>query len=185
MTTDPTTDLTALTAEIAASYVSHNRVATSEIAGLIQSVHEALSGLGSASAQPAAEPTYSRASTVRKSLADPNHIISMIDGKPYTMLTRHLRTHGLTPDQYRQRYGLPSDYPMTASAYSDKRRALAKALGLGRRAVNKIVEVAEPVVETIEGTKPKRTRKAAAPEPSAAPAKAPRKRRTAKATAAS
>jgi predicted transcriptional regulator len=69
----------------------------------------------------------------RKSLASPDHIISMIDGKPYRTLTRHLRTNGLTPDEYRQRFGLSHDYPMVAQSFSEERRALARRLGLGKR----------------------------------------------------
>jgi predicted transcriptional regulator len=71
--------------------------------------------------------------TVRKSLASPDKIISLIDGKPYSTLKRHLAGHGLTPDQYRERYGLKADYPMTAPAYSEKRKALAKKIGLGAK----------------------------------------------------
>jgi predicted transcriptional regulator len=82
--------------------------------------------------QPATE--YQPAVTVRKSLASPDHIISMIDGKPYRSLKRHLGRHGLTPDQYRQRYGLKADYPMVAPAYSEQRRAMAHKIGLGAKA---------------------------------------------------
>jgi predicted transcriptional regulator len=71
--------------------------------------------------------------SVRKSLASPDHIISMIDGKPYKTLKRHLFRNGLTPDQYRQRYDLKPDYPMTAPAYSERRRALAHKIGLGAK----------------------------------------------------
>src|SRR5690606_33118041 len=71
--------------------------------------------------------------TVRKSLASKDHIISMIDGKPYKTLRRHLSTHGLTPAEYRARYGLKADYPMVAPAYSEQRRAMAKKIGLGRK----------------------------------------------------
>jgi hypothetical protein len=70
---------------------------------------------------------------VRKSLASPDRIISMIDGKPYRTLRRHLSTHGLTPDEYRARYKLKPDYPMVAPAYSEARRAMAKKIGLGRK----------------------------------------------------
>jgi len=71
--------------------------------------------------------------TARKSLANPDHIISMIDGKPYRMLRRHLTTHGLTPDEYRKRYHLPADYPMVAPNYAAQRSALAVKIGLGRK----------------------------------------------------
>lgn len=71
--------------------------------------------------------------TARKSLASPDHIISMIDGKPYRTLRRHLATHDMTPEQYRSRFNLKSDYPMVAPSYSEARRAMAKKIGLGRK----------------------------------------------------
>jgi predicted transcriptional regulator len=70
---------------------------------------------------------------VRKSLASPDHIISMIDGKPYKTLRRHLARHGLTPEQYRERYKLKADYPMVAPSYSEVRSAMAHKIGLGRK----------------------------------------------------
>lgn len=87
-------------------------------------------------AEPA-EPERVPAVSVRKSLASRDHIISMIDGKPYKTLTRHLSTHGLTQDGYRARYNLSKSYPMTAPAYSEQRREMAKKLGLGRKAGQK------------------------------------------------
>ena len=86
-------------------------------------------------ADGAEEPTqdYVGAVTARKSLASPAHIISMIDGKPYKTLRRHLSGHGLTPEEYRARYGLKSDYPMVAPDYSEARRSMAKKIGLGRK----------------------------------------------------
>lgn len=81
---------------------------------------------------------FTPAVTVRKSLASREHIISMIDGRKYKTLTRHLSTNGLTPDSYRERYGLKSDYPMTAPAYSEARSAMAKKIGLGRKPGQKV-----------------------------------------------
>jgi predicted transcriptional regulator len=91
--------------------------------------------LGVAEEQPASEPQgeYTPAVSVRKSLASKDHIISMIDGKPYKTLRRHLATHGLSPAEYRERYGLKPDYPMVAANYSESRRAMAKQIGLGRK----------------------------------------------------
>jgi predicted transcriptional regulator len=77
--------------------------------------------------------TFTPAVTVRKSLASKDHIVSLINGKPYKTLRRHLNGHGLTPDQYRARYGLKPDYPMVAENYSEARRAMAKKIGLGRK----------------------------------------------------
>ena len=161
-----TSTLTQLTADIAAAFVSNNRVAVGEIGGLIGSVHDALAKLGGESAP--AEPEYVAAVTARKSLADPTRIISMIDGKPYSSLKRHLSSHGLTPEQYRQRYALPPTYPMVAPAYSELRKTLAKKLGLGRKP--KAVEAA-PVEVAAPAAAPKRARKprAVAAEAPAAP----------------
>ena len=96
---------------------------------------------------PAAEAeTASRepAVSVRKSLASSDHIISMIDGKPYKTLKRHLATNGMTPEQYRDAFNLKPDYPMTAPAYSEARRTMAKKIGLGRKpgAKNKVKDEA-------------------------------------------
>ncbi|QNA83331.1 MucR family transcriptional regulator [Sphingomonas sp. So64.6b] len=124
--------LVALTADIAASFVSNNRVGTGEIGGMIKSVHDALTAL-SEEVEPEA-PVFAPAVTARKSLANPAKIISMIDGKSYSMLKRHISQHGLTPAEYRARYNLPADYPMTAPAYSEQRKALAVKIGLGRKA---------------------------------------------------
>jgi len=92
-----------------------------------------LSGSGSVATleEPAVE--YTPAVSVRKSLASPDHIISMIDGKPYKTLRRHLATNGLTPEEYRARYNLKADYPMVSETYSESRRAMAKKIGLGRK----------------------------------------------------
>lgn len=80
-----------------------------------------------------AEQQFTPAVSARKSLASRDHIISLIDGKPYKTLRRHLSTHGLTPEEYRQRYNLKSDYPMVAEAYSAARRDMAKKISLGQK----------------------------------------------------
>jgi predicted transcriptional regulator len=126
-------DLLALTADIVAEYAANNSIAMSELPGFIQSVHKAFSALGGTPEVVDESPDQRPAVTARKSLADPNFIISMIDGKRYTTLKRHLTGHGLTPAEYRERFGLKPDYPMTAPAYSERRSALAKAIGLGRK----------------------------------------------------
>jgi predicted transcriptional regulator len=99
-------------------------------------MHQAVLGLGGQTEQAAAgEPAqeFTPVTTVRRSLASKDHIISMIDGKPYKTLRRHLSTHGLTPDQYRERYNLKADYPMVAPNYSEARRSMAQKIGLGRK----------------------------------------------------
>jgi predicted transcriptional regulator len=133
MADDQSTDILTFTAEIVSAHVAHNHVSTGELAGLIASVHGALAGLGGSVEAAPALPEFTPATTIRKSLADPNRIISMIDGKAYATLKRHLTNQGLTPAEYRARYGLPFDYPITAPAYSERRRALAKSIGLGRK----------------------------------------------------
>ena len=102
---------------------------------LISSTYAALAQTAAPLAAEAAAPEYVPAVTVRKSLASPEFIISMIDGKPYRVLRRHLTTHGLSPDEYRARYNLPADYPIVAPAYAAKRSEMAKSLGLGRKKV--------------------------------------------------
>jgi predicted transcriptional regulator len=128
-----------LTGDIVASYVANNQIAARDVAALIATTYEALTGLGTAPA-PAEPEAPKPAVTPRKSLASPDHIISMIDGKPYRMLTRHLKTNGHTPKSYREAFGLPSDYPMTAASYSETRRALAHKIGLGRKKAPEPVE---------------------------------------------
>ncbi len=114
----------------------NNRVAAEDVPAFLQKMHATVQGLAGTVAEPEeASPTqeYSPAVSVRKSLASKDHILSMIDGKPYKTLRRHLAGHGLTPDQYRERFGLRSDYPMVAENYSQSRRDMAKKIGLGRK----------------------------------------------------
>ncbi|MDR7039183.1 putative transcriptional regulator [Methylobacterium sp. BE186] len=115
------------------AYVSRNRLPASELPDLFRSVHSALSGLASGAAQPNAEEEVEKAtlSQIRKSIT-PDALISFVDGRPYKTLKRHLASHGLDPYSYRQRYGLPNDYPMVAAAYAAQRSELAKGSGLGR-----------------------------------------------------
>lgn len=116
----------------------NNRVAADDVPAFLRAVHKTLTDLsaGPASAEGNATsetPEHVPAVTVRKSLASKDVIISMIDGKPYKTLRRHLSTHGLTPEEYRQRYNLRPDYPMVAESYSEQRRAMAKKIGLGSK----------------------------------------------------
>ncbi|WP_414900507.1 MucR family transcriptional regulator [Sphingomonas flavalba] len=121
--------LITLTADIVAAHVSNNSVAVSDIPALIQNVHGALAGLGQAAEEPEVkqEPKVSVRASVK-----PDFIICLEDGKKLKMLKRHLMTHyQMTPDQYRAKWGLPSDYPMVAPNYAEQRRSLAKKIGLG------------------------------------------------------
>lgn len=125
-------DYVQLTAEIVCAYVSRNPVPVAELPQLLFNVHSAVAGLGN-SAAAAADPERDMptAAQIRKSIK-PDGLVSFIDGKSYKTLKRHLTKHGLTPDGYRQRYGLPRDYPIVAASYSETRSSLAKSLGLGR-----------------------------------------------------
>ena len=128
-------DFAELAADVVSAYVSNNPVPPGELPALIVMVHAAVSSLGagggSGAAIPAAEIEKPTPSQIRKSIRD-DGIVSFIDGKAYKTLKRHLSAHGLDPHSYRERYGLPSDYPMVAQSYAEQRSALAKAIGLGR-----------------------------------------------------
>jgi len=123
--------LLTLTADIVAAHVSNNSVAVNDLPNLIQNVHSALTGISGAAAapEPRPEPKVSIRSSVK-----PDYIVCLEDGKRLKMLKRHLMTHyNMTPDQYRQKWGLSSDYPMVAPNYAEQRRALAKSIGLGTK----------------------------------------------------
>lgn len=119
-----------LTADIVAAYVENNTVPPLALPDLIASVHATLGSLGQPAQEPAAPPTP--AVPVKKSVT-PDYIISLEDGKQYRTLKRHIARLGMTPAEYRAKWELPNDYPMTAASYSAKRSELAKTLGLGRR----------------------------------------------------
>ena len=120
-----------LTADIVAAHVSNNSVAVSDIPTLIHNVHTALIGLGGPAA---AEPVNLVPAVSIRSSIKPDYIDCLEDGKKLKMLKRHLMTHyGMTPDQYRAKWGLSADYPMVAPNYAEVRRALAKKIGLGRK----------------------------------------------------
>jgi predicted transcriptional regulator len=115
----------------------NNRVAAEDVPAFLRTMHETISELAGNSTAEGEDgsPTeeFAPAVSVRKSLASKDHIISMIDGKPYKMLRRHLSTHGLTPEEYRARYNLKPDYPMVSENYSAARREMAKKIGLGQK----------------------------------------------------
>ena len=119
-----------LTTGVVASYVENNNVAVNDLPALIKSVHSALSGTSQPEA-PAEETVKLTSAQIRKSIT-PDYLVSFIDGKKYKTLKRHLTTNGLTFEQYREKFGLPKDYPSTAPAYSAQRSELAKKLGLGQ-----------------------------------------------------
>jgi predicted transcriptional regulator len=123
--------LLTLTADIVAAHVSNNSVAVNDLPNLIQNVHSALSGISGISSAP--EPKPEPKVSIRSSIK-PDFIVCLEDGKKLKMLKRHLMTHyGMTPDQYRQKWGLAADYPMVAPNYAEQRRTLAKSIGLGTK----------------------------------------------------
>ena len=125
-------DLQSLTAQIVESFVEANKVQAESLPSLITTIYAALAGAETPAA-PEAEPVEKPSNyQIRKSI-QPDHLISFIDGKAYKTLKRHLATHGLTFEQYRERFGLPKDYPTVAPSYSARRSELAKAAGLGAK----------------------------------------------------
>lgn len=122
--------LITFTSDIVAAHVSNNSVAVSDLPLIISSVHGALAGLsGQAAEQARPDPAVPIKSSIK-----PDYIVCLEDGKKLKMLKRHLMTHyGMTPEDYRAKWGLPNDYPMVAPNYAEKRRQLAKAIGLGKK----------------------------------------------------
>lgn len=170
---DDAVNLLQLTAGIVASHVENNSVHSGELPVLIKTVHDTLAALAApaTSAPEEAAPKPVGAVSSRKSLANPSHIISMIDGKPYKALKRHIGRHGYTPASYRETFGLADNYPMVASEYAGARRAIAHQIGLGRK---KQAEEPAPAAPKARKT----TRKAAEPKPEAKPIVARQRTRT-------
>ncbi len=126
-------DFIELTADIVSAYVSNNTVAASDLPNLIADVHSALSRIIGGVEAPAPVEAPKPAVSVRKSVT-PDYIICLEDGKKFKSLKRHLRTqYNMTPEQYREKWGLPADYPMVAPNYAAARSALAKEMGLGQQ----------------------------------------------------
>ncbi len=120
-----------MTAEVVSAYLSNNVLPAGQIAEVIQTVHSSLNALGTGKAESAAEPLRP-AVPVKKSVT-PDYIICLEDGRKLKMLKRHLRsTYHMTPEEYRAKWGLPSDYPMVAPNYAQQRSDFAKKIGLGR-----------------------------------------------------
>ena len=156
-------NLTSLTVDLLTAFVSHNNVRADDLPGLIASTHAALSGLSarpasSPESEAAPQPEFTPAVSVRKSLGSRDHILSMIDGKPYRSLKRHLSSNGLTFADYKARYNLPDSYPSVAPGYSEARRETAVRLGLGR----KKAEVPAPAAPPEKPTRARRSKTAAA-----------------------
>lgn len=172
-------DSTAMTVQLLSAYFSNNQVPAGDIAGIIEATRDALER--KAVVETPAAPEHVPAVSIRKSLTSREHIISMLDGKPYKTLKRHLATNGLTPEEYRERYNLPKDYPMVAPAYSEHRRAVAQQLGLGRRVGAKpgaeVPAVEAAAVAQTEAAEASATVPEVAPMTEAAPAPEKKSRR--------
>ena len=124
--------LVQLTADIVSAYVTNNKVESGDLSKLIQDVHMALVRAPSAATEPEQKPLVP-AVPIRKSV-NPDYIVSLEDGRKFKSLKRHLQgTYGMTPDEYRTKWGLPRDYPMVAPNYAKARSDLAKRMGLGRK----------------------------------------------------
>ena len=126
----PSVDFVGLTAEVVSAFVMHNSIQKGDLPDLIAAVHSSLAGLGQGSAKETERPVP--AVSVKKSVS-PDHLISLEDGRRYKSLKRHLSGRGLTPERYREKWGLPPDYPMVAPNYAKQRSELAKSMGLGRQ----------------------------------------------------
>ncbi|MGX7709472.1 MucR family transcriptional regulator [Methylobacterium sp. Gmos1] len=124
--------LVSLAADVVSAYVTRNSVPVGELPALIASTHAALTKLGEPADLPKEERLVPPVSI--KKTVTPDYIISLEDGRQYRTLKRHLAGRGLTPEQYRQKWGLPHDYPMVAANYAAQRSELAKSIGLGRKA---------------------------------------------------
>ena len=154
-----TIDFVELTADIVSAYVANNSVPMPDLPTLLSGVLAALTSLGHGSTP--AEPDFKKATPaqIKKSIT-PDALVSFIDGKPYKTLKRHLTGNGMTMEQYRERFGLPRDYPSTAANYSAQRSALAKNFGLGQQREKAAPMAAEPE-ETVsdKSKRPGRPRK--------------------------
>ncbi|MHC2089491.1 Ros/MucR family transcriptional regulator [Methylobacterium sp. CM6244] len=162
-----------LTADIVAAYVSNNSVPVSALGELLSNVHAAFSTLsnGGSGAPKADKVEKLTPAQIRKSIT-PDGLISFEDGRSYKTMRRHLTTHGLTPEAYRTKHGLPADYPMVSASYSAQRSELARAIGLGQ-ARSKTARAASAA--------PKETVAEEAPQAPAKPKKAGRPRKPASA----
>jgi predicted transcriptional regulator len=154
----PSQDLVELTSEIVSAYVTHNKVSSEDLPSVITSVHSALQGLDQEKQREPEKPTPMV--PIKRSIT-PDYLISLEDGRRYKSLKRHLSGRGLTPQQYREKWGLAKDYPMVAPNYAQQRSELAKALGLGQQRRKRPTDTpppAPPPATEAEGGPPPRRR---------------------------
>lgn len=160
---DETADTTTveLATELTIAWLGNpnTRAAPDEASAFLQQMHATVTALTTPPSPVSADitPEFTPAVTVRRSLASKDHLISLIDGKPYKTLRRHLSTHGLTEQEYRERYGLKPDYPMVAPTYSETRRAMAKKIGLGRKPGQRVNKAAPAPATAAPRGRPRKT----------------------------
>lgn len=172
---DQEDDLMALTADIVSAFVSNNSVRAAELTEVIAAVHASLKIVATPAPEPIAAPVPAPAVPVKKSITH-DYLICLEDGKRFKSLKRHLATaFGMTPDQYRKKWGLPSDYPMVAKSFADRRSQVAKAIGLGSRKAPEVAVAAvpepPPAPHKRRTAKPAKTAEIVAPPAAEAPAK--------------
>jgi predicted transcriptional regulator len=180
---ESSSDVAALTVQLLSAYLANNTVVSTDLAELIRSTKAALTAEVAEAPAEVEATAFTPAVSVRKSLASPDHIVSLIDGKPYKVLKRHLAANGLTPDTYRERYGLPASYPMVAPTFAAHRRAIAEKIGLGTKRGPAPIAAVEPVAakpKAAAKAKPKSveapvTAAVETPQPKAAPKPKPKK----------
>jgi predicted transcriptional regulator len=126
-----TADPLVLMGEIIAAFVAHNSLPSAELVGFIQSVHAGLVKIASGTVTPTAPGLAAPAVSVRKPVTS-DYLVCLDDGRKFKFLRRHLSTLGMTPEQYREKWKLPADYPMVAANYAAQRSAIAKKIGLGQ-----------------------------------------------------
>lgn len=144
--------LLTLTVDLVAAYVSHNHIQAGDLPDVIVDVYRVMSDMGNKQ-KSIALPVKISAQEIARSITK-DFLISFEDGKPYKTLRRHLAMHGLTPDEYRTKWGLDPSYPMTSPSYSERRSELARALGLGK--MHRIPAAQSPVRHAPAGTQAKR-----------------------------
>ena len=154
------TGLAELTSEIIAAYVANNSLPVADLPALISSIHQTIGSLGQVPASAAETEPPKPAVPIKKSVTE-DYLISLFDGRKFKSLKRHLLAeHGMTPDEYRTKFGLPKDYPMVAPAYAKQRSSLAKSLGLGRKLA--VAEAKPEVAPEPEPEAPKKRSRAKA-----------------------
>jgi predicted transcriptional regulator len=165
--TQPDLNVVEMAAEIVSAYVRNNSVPVSELPSLLQSVHDSLGNILHGSKPEAVKEPPQPKVPVKKSVTN-DYIVCLEDGKRFKSLKRHLHSeHGLSPQEYRDKWSLPKEYPMVAPAYADARSNLAKTMGLGRKAAMPALEMPEP--EAAEPAPEPVKAEEAAPEPAKKP----------------